>query len=360
MYSRRCSVRQLRSALQFGLNGRALLLLVLVSAVLVLTRAPALSQEPPAVTTADLAADPLLSSYAHASKQVDIGGRTIDLRCTGKGNETVVLDAWLGDFSVEWYKVEPAVAQRAKVCSFDRAGFGFSQDSPAPQSVYDVATDLHKALASAGIKPPYVLVGHSIGGLEVRLFAARWPQEVSGMVLVDTSFYGQKKALSELPGYDAEFYQKTSDGQQHCISAASGFLLPSGASEYSKCVPKPPIGSPSSLLEMWPHLWRRNSFENLVSLGNSSDDPRSAVADSFNLESKPLIVITAGLRPDFQDNVKYRDAFKKIWPDRHERLARLSSKSRHVFVDDLNHNIVYQRPSVVIDAIEEVLDDIQK
>jgi pimeloyl-ACP methyl ester carboxylesterase len=134
-----------------------------------------------------MAEDQRLLPYVEPGQLVDIGGRRINLYCTGAGGPTVILMAGLSSWSPVWYKTQPVVAEKTRVCAFDRAGYGFSDPAPQPQILADVVDDLHAALKAGSLPGPYVLVGHSLGGMEARLYAQRWPKEVVGMVLVDTS-----------------------------------------------------------------------------------------------------------------------------------------------------------------------------
>src|SRR5207248_97521 len=115
----------------------------------------------------------------------DIGGRSLHLYCTGKGSPAVVLEAGAGDFSLDWSYVQPGVARFTRVCSYDRAGYAWSDPGPRPRTARQLALELRTGLRKAGIKGPYVLVGQSFGGFLVRAFARCYPKEVVGMVLVD-------------------------------------------------------------------------------------------------------------------------------------------------------------------------------
>jgi pimeloyl-ACP methyl ester carboxylesterase len=118
--------------------------------------------------------------------RVDIGGRDLFLHCTGEGSPTVILEAGFGDTSDIWDKVQPGVARTTRVCSYDRAGMGQSDPPPTDVRTFgEVVADLHALLTAAGVPAPYVLVGNSIGGLFVRLYAGTYPEETAGLVLVD-------------------------------------------------------------------------------------------------------------------------------------------------------------------------------
>jgi pimeloyl-ACP methyl ester carboxylesterase len=119
---------------------------------------------------------------------VDVGGWRLHLHCTGKaraGRPTVILEAGVGDFSVEWSLVQPDVARSTRVCSYDRAGDGWSELGPHPRTFRQIVYELHTLLEAAGERPPYVVVGHSYGGWLVRLYQSTYPAEVAGMVLVE-------------------------------------------------------------------------------------------------------------------------------------------------------------------------------
>jgi len=118
---------------------------------------------------------------------VDVGGYRMHIYCTGEGYPAVILDSGLSDSSLTWYKVQPEVARFVRVCSYDRAGLGWSDPSPHERNSRVFAEELHTLLHHAGIPAPFVLVGHSMGGFDVRMFASLYRAEVAGMVLVDAS-----------------------------------------------------------------------------------------------------------------------------------------------------------------------------
>jgi pimeloyl-ACP methyl ester carboxylesterase len=125
-----------------------------------------------------------------AGRLVDIGGWKLHLNCVGRhelGQPTVILEAGGGDFSVTWALVQPAVATFTRVCSYDRAGSGWSELGPNPRTMRQMVYELHAVLSRAEIAPPYVLVGHSLGGFLVRMYTNAYPSDVSGLVLVDAS-----------------------------------------------------------------------------------------------------------------------------------------------------------------------------
>jgi pimeloyl-ACP methyl ester carboxylesterase len=124
-------------------------------------------------------------SYPPPGQLVDVGGYQLHIYCMGEGNPTVILDALFPGTVSNWVWVQPEVAKTTRVCAYDRAGLGWSDSGPAPRDAQHHARELHTLLTNAGISGPYVLVGHSLGGLSVRMFADQYPNDVAGMVLVE-------------------------------------------------------------------------------------------------------------------------------------------------------------------------------
>src|SRR6266571_5585633 len=138
------------------------------------------------------------SRYPAPGKLIDVGGYRLHINCTGAGRTTVILDAGLGGSSLDWSRVQPGVATFTRVCSYDRAGYGWSDSGPTPRTSERIVRELHTLLVKAGVPGPYVLVGHSFGGLNMRLYAYTYPQDVAGLVLVDSSHENDPTALKAI------------------------------------------------------------------------------------------------------------------------------------------------------------------
>lgn len=126
-------------------------------------------------------------AYPPPGRLIDVGGRKVHLECAGKGNPTVVLVAGGGAFSIDWALVQAKIATDTRVCSYDRAGLGWSDPGPADETVEQTVADLHKLLRVAGEKGPYVLVGASIGGIYIQAYQREFPDEVAGLVFTNSS-----------------------------------------------------------------------------------------------------------------------------------------------------------------------------
>jgi len=308
-----------------------------------------------------VAEDQRILPYAAPGQLVDIGGRHINLLCRGDGGPTVVLMAGLFSWSLVWYKTQPVIAQKTRVCAFDRASYGFSDPAPRPQVLSDTVDDLHAALKAAQLPGPYVLVGHSLGGVEARLFAERWPEEVAGMVLVDTSPAGEGLIFTKLPGYDEV------GGREGYASAMLGCALleahesfePSKP-EYKGCSADLPSDTPAAFRKIWPRFFTPEYFADKVSLMSSVYTHRYDSVDHRRLGAMPLVVLSANEQwgDGTPNSVRFDQVFMKYWLAMHDALARLSTRGVHRYIKDSNHEIQLERPQAVIDAVDEVLREL--
>lgn len=302
--------------------------------------------------------DASMLPYAQPGQRVDIGGRHINLRCSGSGKPAVILLSGASSWSHVWYRAQPQIAQRTRVCAFDRASFGFSDPAPQPQVLADTVSDLHAALQAADVTGPYVLVGHSLGGLEARLFAQRWPAEVNGMVLLDTSPAAEFLIEANLPGYDeAEGFERLASRMLKCaLLAAHGPLDPSSP-DYPRCSLGPlPADTPAALRKVWPSFFTADYAMARVSLLTSLFTHRYDSADHLRLGNTPLVVLSADVGAGWTgpQGVFWRN-YRKQWFAMHRALAQLSARGVHRIVEGSGHDIELDNPQAVITAVDEVL-----
>ena len=159
---------------------------IVSSIIAVLCLPVAAFAEGPSAPPAPKLAPAIAEQYVHPHQLIDIGGhRKMNLFCMGQGSQTVIFDSGASDWSVIWALVQPGVAAHARACSYDRAGMGYSDPSDQPRSPVAIVEDLHKLIQAAKIATPVVLVGHSLGGFNMKLYAALYPKDVAGLVLVD-------------------------------------------------------------------------------------------------------------------------------------------------------------------------------
>ena len=267
-------------------------------------------------------------------------GRRINLDCTGAGSPTVLLEAGWGAWSVAWDRVQPLIARTNRVCSYDRAGLGDSSPGPLPRDGRAVVADLWATIAAARLKPPFVLVGHSAGGLTMRLFADAHPAAVAAMVLVDPSVEGQ------FDGQQAAVAARVAK-LEACADAAAAGTLPSPDPALAQCSPPLPAAMAPRLAEQvraarlsaaW---WRTEASEYAAVAGANSDAVRAGRQDYGTL---PLIVLTSGVTA----------AAEPSWEARHKALAARSRRGVQRTVAGASHNIMHDAPEAVAAAVAEV------
>ena len=236
---------------------------------------------------------------------VDVGGRQLYLTCEGEGSPTVVMEAGGRGNSGSWYLVQPFVADFTRVCSHDRAGNGYSESAPVLDTAQEIADELYNLLTSAGVDGPYVLVGHSLGGILVRVFANRYLNEVAGMVLVDTGHGDPVARFQEV--LTPEEWQQVRDLILH---ADEGFTLPGG----------------------------------LDLLGPDLGDI-------------PLVVLTAGRRGASPLPPDIAERLEQVRLETQEELLTLSTNSTHVIAEESGHSIQKDQPDLVVKAIRQVVEE---
>ena len=309
-------------------------------------------------------ADPV---YMRAYRLVEIEpGRRMNIYCTGSGSPTVVFDSGLTDAASAWALIQPAISARTRACSYDRAGVAFSDPGRRPGSSGNIVDDLRKLLAQAGISPPYLLVGHSYGGMNVRLFAHVHPEEVQGLVLVDPTHEDWSEGFRKIDPRTSEEWRQARlprlQQLRECVAAAQTGFIP-GSQLAEKCsYPRDPHLS-DAINDVYQVLFMRPGFQ-AAQLGEeesvfttSADELRRARASLGDL---PLVVLTrAPFQPGPGEPKELRDAKDQFWVSLHQDLATLSSRGVHRVVPGAGHYIQMDQPAAVTQAILDVLDLLQ-
>ena len=278
------------------------------------------------------------STYPPAGRLVDVGGFRLHLNCQGHGAQTVIMDAGLGGSSLDWTLVQPELAKTSRVCSYDRAGMGWSDPQPGTRSPAQIAEELHTLLRNGEVAGPYVLVGHSLAGKNLRMFAAAYPAEVAGMVLVDARSERMDIGASKADT-DAFAASLRGQGTQYSLARRFGIARLFGAGLIDLPLVSPALAQKMALLQTGPNTIEETTAEGLA---RSVDD---ATLASSTLGSMPLIVIAAG---DSLNNIPG-------WRGAQEGLATLSTRGRLVVAEDSHHAIHLEAPTVVIDAVRDIL-----
>lgn len=305
------------------------------------------------------------AAYAQPQRLVDIGGRRMNLYCTGSGSPTVVLDAGGGSWSLTWRYVQPLIAQTTRVCSYDRAGLGFSDAGPMPRTTLAIVDDLHALLHRAGISAPYVLVGHSMGGYDMRVFADLYGPEVAGMVLVDPSSEDSAQEFGKILPIMTSIDFEQLPQMKTCAAAAAAQNLRPATQAYATCIP-PPNPEYSAQLQgaLTRMLMQEKTWDALISeLENvRSVDPSDVRREQRSYGQMPLIVLTGGAQFKQYQGLLHADdaqvlALQNAWNDMHEKIASLSAKGINRKVPGAGHDIQVSHPDAVVDAVKEVIEE---
>jgi pimeloyl-ACP methyl ester carboxylesterase len=281
------------------------------------------------------------TAYPAPGTLYDVGGHRLHLHCTGIGSPTVVLESGLGETSAGWTRITTELDHTTRVCTYDRAGQAWSDDADTPQDGLAIAADLHTLLARADESGPYVLVGHSAGGPYVMTFAATYPDQVAGMVLLDSM---SPDEFTDLPGFATE---------QSMMSRGLG-MLPSltrlGAGRIL------PTSAWSSLPE--PAASQVQAFAASARGMRNMRDEQSMFRTVFeqakaltSLDSKPLVVITATESTERNDE----------WIVLQDRLAALSTNNDHRVIDATHAGLIDDSASfqASVQAIDDVVRSVR-
>ncbi len=280
------------------------------------------------------------------------------------GTTTVVFDAPSGDGGWTWFKVQPEVAKHTRACVYDRAGLGFSDPAARPNTSENAVEDLHKALHVAGIKPPYLLVGNSLGGGNVQVFTYRYPEEVRGLVLVEPQTEDETSRLDKVTGGKIkQVYAMVRQQDAYCLGEATkGFKR--GSEALTNCVGDPGafygavLGKAIAKIEMQQTYWRTRADEyNAI---DTSDDQLRALRKPFG--DLPLLVLTRGISP-YAIPGQPQSAMNKATEDEneniHKELASLSTRGQQRIVPGAAHVIQADQPAAIVQAVLEVLRQIK-
>ena len=255
-------------------------------------------------------------AQANREQKVDVGGYGVFTSQAGSGEPVVVFEAGLGEDTSTWDKVLPKVSQFSHTLAYDRAGLGKSDPSPNPKSVEQMVKELHSMLSAAHVSPPYIFVGHSLGGAVVQLFAHVHPNEVAGLVLVDPE---DGRLLDRLK---ARLPKEEWEARDKALTQ-----MMAGA-------------SPAQNAEI-----------------ESSKSSGKALATALPIPDVPVVLLTGTLKdPTFPANPTEQDLKLEL----HDELLKSVSHGDHVLVPNSRHHIQEDSPQLVIDAIQKVVNESRK
>jgi pimeloyl-ACP methyl ester carboxylesterase len=281
----------------------------------------------PAPAQAAVDAPPAPGTY------VWVGDRRLHLFCRGAGSPTVVFDSGLGGSSLDWTLVQPEVASFTRACSYDRAGYAWSDSGPLPRDSENIVSDLEQLLGNGSVAAPYVLVGHSLGGLIVQHFARQNPQRVAGMVLVDATHEDQFRRFRES-------VMPSGNARRTFLVAGDAMYVPDGLPEDIRLLASGFSSRAQSIVVVRSEL----------SFLHKGTRPEAA----GELPDVPLVVISHRL---ISPALSPREGeWEEMWMEMQLDLAALTQRSRHVIASTGDHYVHIREPAVVIDAVRNIVD----
>lgn len=315
------------------------------------------------------------SAYPPLGKLVDIGGYRLHLNCTGRRSPTVVLLAGGGDFSFDWSLTQPILSRFARVCSYDRAGFAWSDPGPTPRTMKQEAYELHALLKAARIQAPYVLVGHSFGGLIARVYAEQYPNEAAGMVLVDAThedttlmFQGKlvrvRESATGKPIPPVQTMQSsppkppTAEDTKQFEFNQKTFGIPKTEAPFDKL--------PASIQAM--RLWFRAQPPSAAGSPDFWAEELQAMymaraKTPYQLGEKPLLILITKPGVGKPPPGIAADEWKRVIEEKRQQkveLASLSQNSKLMVAEKSGHHIQLDEPQLVTESIRQVVEAVRQ
>ena len=275
-------------------------------------------------------------AHPPTGQMVDVGGYKLHIRCTGVGGPTVVIESGWGDFSSSWAWVQPEVAKTTRVCTYDRAGTGWSELSPEPRTARVFARELHTLLGKAGEAGPYVLVGHSLGGYTMRVYAHDYESEVAGLVLVDAQALPTKNIENPTPAPKPN--KSLFPAWLARVGMARLLAGPLGAIRNLPAKDK----SDYRAIAVTPR-YVQTFFDEGRGMSEGGAEARSVTT----LGALPLIVLSRG---------KDQDA---AWATSQAEYLKLSTNGQQVFADKSGHEIMIEQPEAAISSIIKMVEQVR-
>jgi pimeloyl-ACP methyl ester carboxylesterase len=291
-------------------------------------------------------------AYPPPGEMVDVGGYSLHINCVGQESPTVVLDAGSGLFSAQWVRVQRQVSGTTRVCAYDRAGLGWSEMGPDPRDAKQITSELHTLLGKAGIEGPYVLVGHSLGGMYMQTYAARYPEEVAGVALVDSSTdpdqFGQRPEAQDSNEPQKQPSAVVSQLERFGISLPARLGVVRLLSNLDPASPELPPKQRAQTDALAPSTRQSTTFV----LEFLAPTQTLRLGSPGSLGSKPLAVVTAPKQAE------------PGWLKHQDKLATLSSDSIHRVVKGATHeSLLYEKrdaqatSAAIVEVVAAVRND---
>lgn len=301
--------------------------------------------------------DTALDVYAKPGELVAVGkDRHLNLRCSGKGSPTVILESGNMADSMTWAKVQPEIAKFTRVCAYDRAGTGFSDGGPLPRNADANADDLSALIHAAHIATPAVLVGHSYGTNIVRRFADKHANDVAALVLLDPPPQNVGEFSPEFEKADTEEHAGMLAAVRNCAKGAQARKLDSSLPEYKDCLRGPnPQFSTALNAAMHANKIKPAFWQTIISITETNADLyRQPVARTESHGAIPLLI----LQPDAPfDDVppEFRKPMEQARQKTQQAIAATSTRGKIIPVAHSSHDVQFDRPDAVVEAVRDAL-----
>jgi len=288
------------------------------------------------------------SQFPAPGQLVNVGDHQLHLLVTGQANDqpTVILEAGNGGFSTQWVRVQDELSQQMQVVSYDRAGYGWSEPSPYPVDLTRNAQDLQTALDTLGIAPPYILVGHSMGGLFNLSYAAHFPEHIAGMVFVDTTH----------PDMWQHFPEAMMDQQNNMIrlmrvmQVAAHFGVMRIINPLAAAVVDLPADEQEVSLALSANAQYISTFLQEAEIVSNLPQSMPPLSDLSNI---PLVVLSANSAPDGQT---MPEGIFETMHGLHQQLATLSDEGLWRVLDGSNHYSIVMSEPYALELVQAVLE----
>lgn len=286
-------------------------------------------------------------AYPPPGQLVDVGGYRLHIHCLGTGMPTVVTENGLGGSSPDWRLVQLAVSHITRICSYDRAGAGWSEAGSGPRTSRQISAELHTLLTNAGLPGPYVLVGHSAGGMHAQVYAGQYPADVAGLVLVDPT--------------PAQAINRFSPEQRRAILPDSGqirllkVMQFFGLLRFLPLSDEPVLASlpPATQAQIRAHRLQSGAVAAMLAEADSLETSINQTAEATPLPAnRPLLIV-------WRDIPAEHDELEAPARASMEELVQQSGNSKFVVAEKSGHFITFERPDVVIDAIGQVVEAVR-
>lgn len=289
----------------------------------------------------------------------DVGGHNLHMYCIGDGGPVVILDAGVGDWSLQLRQLQVMISEFTRVCAYDRGGYGWSDAGAEPRDSEALVSELVALLAASGEQAPYILVGHSFAGINAVALAHDHPELVAGIVMLDASHPQMLERLAELPAIMTLQDQEIEGLGQIAEAAAAGAIGPEFALGFV------PAGVPEDLHELWAEQFLfSGSLEAAVAEYAVIESSLAWLAERHGPLDTPVRVVARGaalelpeeIRDAFGITLEALDRFEAIWRELQEEHATLSGDSVLVIAGESQHYVHYTEPELVVEVVRGLVD----